>query len=101
MKRRVREALNIHISYDISNYLGCLIIQGRVKKSTFSEVISQVPKNVTILESLFPFKDGKITLIKANLESSHLHVMNFFKLMKRNNEDLDRELIEISYGYQR
>ena len=39
MKRRLREALNIPISNGISKYLGYQIFQGRVKRSTFSEVI--------------------------------------------------------------
>ena len=38
MKRGLGEALNISISNDISKYLGCPIIQGRVRRSTFSEV---------------------------------------------------------------
>ena len=39
MKRRLGEVLNIYISNSISKYLGCPIIQGRVKSSTFSEVV--------------------------------------------------------------
>ena len=39
-----------------------------------------------------------MSLIKANLASSPLHMMKWFKLTKKNNEDL--ELIEMSYGYQ-
>ena len=39
MKRRLGEVLNISISNSISKYLGCPIIQGRVKSSTFSKVV--------------------------------------------------------------
>ena len=39
MKRILGEALNIHISNDISKYLSCPIIQSRVKIGTFYEVI--------------------------------------------------------------
>ena len=39
MERRLGEALNINISNGISRYFGCPIIQGRVKMSTFYEVI--------------------------------------------------------------
>ena len=42
------------------------------------------------MESSFLLRVGKITIIKANLASSPLHVMNCFKLTKGNNEDLNR-----------
>ena len=44
MKRRLREALNISMSNSINKYLGCPIIQGRVKRSTFSDVILKSQK---------------------------------------------------------
>ena len=39
MKRRLRKALSIPLSNGISKYLGTPIIQGRIKRNTFSEVI--------------------------------------------------------------
>ena len=89
MKRRLREELNIPISNDISKYLGCPIFQGRAKRSTFFVVILKSQKKLATWKARFLSRVGKITLIKANLASSP-HVMNCFKLTKRNNEDLDR-----------
>ena len=99
MKRRLGETLNIHISNGLSKYLGCPIIQGRVKRNTFSKVIFKSQKKLASWKACFLSRGDKITLIKANLESSPLHVLNCFKLTKRNNEDLI-ELIKKSYGYQ-
>ena len=86
-KRRLGEALNIQRSNGISKYLGCPIIQGRVKRSTFYEVILKSQKKLASWKAQFLSRVGKITLIKANFASSPLHVMNCFKLIKRNNED--------------
>ena len=91
MKRRLGEALNIPLSNGINKYLGCLIIQGRIKINTFSKVIlEKKEEKSSFLESSFPFKSGKIVLIKANFASYPLHVMNYFKLTKWNNEDINR-----------
>ena len=104
MKRRIRETLNIHISNGISKYLGCPIIQGRVKRSTFSKVIFKSQKKLASWKACFLSRADKITLIKANLASSPLHVLNCFKLTKRNKEDLDRinkkNLMVTKYGDQ-
>ena len=86
-KRRLGEALNIHCSSGISKYLGCPIIQGRVKRSTFYEVILKSKKKLASWKAQFLLRVGKITLINANLASFPLLVMNCFKLIKRNNED--------------
>ena len=40
------------------------------------------------MESFFLIKRWQITLIKANLASSSLYVIDCFKLTKMNNEDL-------------
>ena len=89
MKRRLGEALKITMSNGIRKYLECLIIQGRIKRNTFSEVILKSQKKLALWKARFLSRVGKITLIKVNLASSPLHVMNCFKLIKRNNEDLD------------
>ena len=90
MKRILGEALKITMSNGIKKYLGCPIIQGRIKRNTFSEVILKSQKKLASWKSRFLLRVGKITFIKVNLASSPLHVMNCFKLTKRNNEDLDR-----------
>ena len=41
-------------------------------------------------EAHFLSRASKITLIKAKLASSPFHVINCFKLTKKNNEDLDK-----------
>lgn len=38
-KRRLGEALNIPISNEISKHLGCLLVQVKIKRKGFSEVI--------------------------------------------------------------
>ena len=69
MKRRLGKALNISMSNGISKYLGCPIIQGRVKRSIFSEVILKSQKKIASWNACFLSRAGKITLIKANLAS--------------------------------
>ena len=82
MKRRLGEALNIHISNDINKYLECPIIQGKVKMSVFHEVILKFQKKLASLKTCLFSRASKITLIKDNLTSSSLHAMNCFKLKK-------------------
>ena len=53
-------------------------------------MILKSQKKSVAWRSRFLSRVGKITLIKANLASSLLHVMNYFKLTKINNEDLDK-----------
>ena len=38
-KRRLREALSIPTSNGISKYLGCPLVQGKVNRSSFAEVV--------------------------------------------------------------
>ena len=45
MKRKLWEALNISISKGISKYFGCPIVQGKVNKSTVSQVILKSQKS--------------------------------------------------------
>ena len=45
MKRRLGEVLNVSKSNGISKYLGYPIIQGRIKRITFSEVILKSQKS--------------------------------------------------------
>lgn len=42
------------------------------------------------MEGIIRLRVGKIVIIEANLTSSPLHAMNYFKLTRRNNEDLDK-----------
>lgn len=88
IKSRLGEALSIPLFNDISKYLSCLIIQGRIKRSTFFEVILKSKKKLASWKACFLSRASKIVLIKANLTNSH--VMNCFKLTKRNNKNLDR-----------
>ena len=88
-KRGLGEVLNILISKSISKYLGCPIIKGRVKRSRFSKVVLRFQIKLASWKGRLLSRVGKISLIKANLTSSPLHVMNCFKLTKRNNEDLN------------
>ena len=46
MRKRLEKALSIPISNDISKYLGCPIIQGRVKRDTFYKVILKSQKKI-------------------------------------------------------
>ena len=73
-------------------------IQDRVKRSTFFEVVLKSQKKLEAWKARFLSRAGKITLIETNLSSSPLHMMNCFKLTKRNNEDLDR--ININFLWQ-
>ena len=89
-KRRLGEALNIPTSNDISKYLGCPLVQGRVNRSSFAKVVLKSQKKLASWKARFLSKVGKVVLIKSNLASYHLYVMNCFKLTKSNNEDLDK-----------
>ena len=87
-KKRLGEPLNIHHSNGISKYFGCPVIQGKVERSTINEVILKSQKKLASWKARFLSRACKIILIKANLVSSPLHVLNCFKVTKRNNKDL-------------
>ena len=53
-------------------------------------MILKFQKKLTSWKARFLSRVGKIVLIKANLASSPLRVMNYFKFTKSNNEDLDK-----------
>ena len=53
MKRRLGEALNISMSNGISKYIRCPIIQDRVKRSNFSEVILKSQKKLASWKARF------------------------------------------------
>ena len=53
MKRRLVEALNISMSNGISKYLGCQIIQGMIKRRTFSKVILKSQKKLASWKTRF------------------------------------------------
>ena len=89
-KRRLGEALRIPTSNDISKYLGCPLVQGRVNRISFAEVVLKSQKKLASWKARFLLRAGKVVLMKSNLASSPLHVMNCFKLTKNINEDLDK-----------
>ena len=60
-----------------------------VKRNTFFEVMLKSKNKLASWKARFLSRADKITLIKSNLASTPLRVMNCFKLTKRNNEDLD------------
>lgn len=82
IKRRVGKAIKIHMSNDISKYLGCPLGQDRIKRSTFSEVIRKFQKKLESWKARFLSRANKITLIKAKLASFTYHLVNCFKLTK-------------------
>ena len=67
MKGSLGEALNISLSNCISKYLGCPIIQGRIKRSTFFEVILKSQKKLASWKARFFSRVGKITAYKGKL----------------------------------
>ena len=81
LKKRLGEALNILYSNDISKYRGCLIIQGRVKRNTFFEVMLKFRKS-WLHGKRFLSRANKITIIKVNLASTPLHVILQKEIMK-------------------
>ena len=89
-KKRLGEVLSIPTSNGISKYLGCPSVQGRVNRSSFADVVLKSQNKLASWKARFISRVGKVVLIKSNLESSHLHVMNYFKLTKINNEDHDK-----------
>ena len=59
-KRRLGEALSIPLSNGIRKYLGCPIIQGRIKMSIFSKVILKSHEKLTSWKASFISRAGKI-----------------------------------------
>ena len=77
--------------------VGCGSLQFKVelkethfKKKKKKNVILKSKKKLASWKTQFLSRVDKIVLIKANFASSPLHVMNCFKLTKRNSVDLDR-----------
>ena len=60
LKRKLGEVLNIPISNGISKFLGCPIIQGRIKRNNFVEVILKSQKKLTSWKACFLLRADKI-----------------------------------------
>ena len=81
-KKRLGEALSILVFNWLSKYLSCPLIKGRIKKSSFSEMIINSQKKLASWKACFLLRADKIVLIKVLFASSPLHIMNCFKLKK-------------------
>lgn len=66
------------------------MIQGRIKRSSFVEVILKFKKKLTSWKASFLSRAGKNSIDKSKLSKLVLLHPKLFYLTKSNNEDLDK-----------
>lgn len=90
MKKKLREVLGIPLSNGIKQYLGCSIVQGRIKINFLKLFLNLKGKKKQLFgKACFLSRVGKIVMIKVNLANYLLiyelflsSCMNCFKIVK-------------------
>ena len=90
-KQSIQAILNISISTSLEKYLGCPIINGRVNKETFKDIIISTQNQLTKWKASAISQEGRATLIRANLAAKPNHVMQSFMLPSSIHQDLNKK----------
>lgn len=69
-----------HDSIFLDKYLGCPIINGKVNKDTFKEVILSTNNQLTKWKASSLSQEGRATLIQSNLFVKPNYIMKIFML---------------------
>lgn len=90
MERLISEESGIGCTRELGKYLGMPILQKRMNKETFSEVLERVSSRLAGWRSRSLSLAGRITLTKAVLSSILVHVMSAILLPASTLERLDK-----------
>ena len=85
----LKNELQINYSDDLEAYLGCPIINGRVNKKTFEDIITKSKQQLQKWKANTLSQEGRSLLIKTNLNAKPLYTMQSFLLPKYIMNELD------------
>ncbi len=89
VKTRIANELQISPTSDLESYLGCPIINGRVNKQTYENMITKSKNQLQKWKANSLSQEGRSLLIKTNLSAKPVYTMQSFMLPKNILQDLD------------
>ena len=88
----------IHSTHDLGKYLGMPVLQKRINKETFGEVLERVSSRLTGWKSKTLSFAGRVTLTKSVLSSIPVHTMSTIMLPQSTLDRLDRLARNFPWG---
>ena len=85
----IQRELKVVFTTNLENYLGCPIVNGRMNKRTFEELIIKSKKQLQKWKANTLSQEGRSLLIKTNLCAKPLYTMQSFLLPKSILKELD------------
>ncbi|KAG7558925.1 Ribonuclease H-like superfamily [Arabidopsis thaliana x Arabidopsis arenosa] len=98
MERSISEASGIESTKELGKYLGMPILQKRINKETFGEVLERVSSRLAGWKGKTLSLAGRITLTKSVLSSIPVHSMNTVLLPASTLEKLDKASRSFVWG---
>ena len=98
LAKEISEASGIKVTRELGKYLGMPILQKRINKNTFSDVVEKVVTRLSGWKGRFLSMVGRLTLTKAVLSSIPVHTMSVISLSKGTLEKLDRISRDFLWG---
>lgn len=90
LKQLISNESGIKSTKDLGKYLGMPVLQERINKDTFGEIIERVPSRLTGYRGRFLSVVGRLTLTKAILGYIPIHSMSTISLPQSTLADLDK-----------
>lgn len=94
----ISDASGIQSTRELGKYLGMPILQKRINKETFGDVLEKVSTRLAGWKGRMLSFVGRITLTKAVLSSIHVHTMSTIKLSAHTINRLDRISRDFLWG---
>ena len=89
-KTIIQDVTGITNMTNLENYLGCPIINGRVCKETFSDILGKTNAQLSKWKANSISQAGRAVLIKSNLAAKPNYLMQSFMLPAQIHKELDR-----------
>ena len=96
----VTSALAIPKTNNLEKYLGCPIINGRVNKDTFADVILKAKQQLSKWKASSLSVEGRKVLIKSNLSALPIFLMQAFMLPSSILHELDKTYLQFFWNKQ-
>ena len=98
MAKLISEESGIPSTRELGKYLGMPILQKRINKDTFTDVLEKVSTRLSGWKGRFLSMAGRLTLTKAVLSSIPVHIMGVISLPKTSLDKLDRVSRDFFWG---
>ena len=89
-RRAIQDSLNMSSTVTLDKYLGCPIINGRVTKDSFRDIITSSQSQLAKWKASSLSQEGRATLIRSNLSARPNFLMQNFMLPSSIHRDLDK-----------